>query len=200
MKPTFTIFLALLLVRLTGADELPFDREVINRYSLDNLPRSLSIRQGEDVWLGYDLERAKVFKTWQAPEGKPGLIQSGFVTRSAGTDMFEDTSGQTWILQRAGKTVTLTIRYLGCSQRKTYFELSWELRHDKGVVTLLNRIPMAASSRAKRVALEIRADSLAADERLLVPESAQKAWKLTVSEGQMAGALTGHDWHKFTLP
>ena len=38
--------------------------------------------QGTDMWLGYDLERATVLKAWQAPAGKPGLIKSGFVTRS----------------------------------------------------------------------------------------------------------------------
>jgi hypothetical protein len=37
----------------TVAKTLPFDREVINRYSLDHLPRSLSIRQGSEVWLGF---------------------------------------------------------------------------------------------------------------------------------------------------
>lgn len=200
MKPTFFILLALLMARLTGAEDLPFDRGIINRYSLDKLPRSLSIRQGAEVWLGYDLERATVFKTWQAPAGKPGLIQSGFVTRSAGKVSFEDTSDQTWTLQRAGNTVPLTIRYLGCSQRETYFELSWELRHDKGVVTLRNRIPMAAAPAAGQVGLEIRAESLAADEGLLLAEPVQKAWKFTLRDGQAASALTGNDWHNLTLP
>ncbi len=46
--------------------ELPFSRDIINRYSLDHLPRSLSIRQGADVWFGYDLERAKLYKLWRA--------------------------------------------------------------------------------------------------------------------------------------
>ncbi len=88
-----------LLVSLAAAETvpeqatpLPFDREIINRYSLDNLPRSLSIRQGQDVWLGYDLQRATLRKVWQATEGKPGLITAGFTTRSAGTTWFEDRS------------------------------------------------------------------------------------------------------------
>ena len=200
MKPIAVIFLALLSATMFGAENLPFDREIISRYSLENLPRSLSIRQGEDVWLGYDLERAKVCKTWLSPAGKPGLIQSGFVTRAAGTVSFEDQSDQTWSLRRAGNPVPVTIRYLGCSQRDTYFELSWELRHEQGVVTLLNRIPMAGSAKPARVALDVRAEGLAADETLLLPEPAQKEWKLSLAGAQPSTALTGHDWHQLTLP
>src|SRR5687768_17008447 len=50
---------------------LPFDRDLINRYSVDGRPRSIAIRQGRDVWLGYDLEQAKLFKIWRAISGKP---------------------------------------------------------------------------------------------------------------------------------
>src|SRR5688572_22514829 len=73
---------------------LPFDRQVINRYSLNGRPRSLSLRQGEDVWLGYDLEQAKPFKVWQAPAGKPGLSMRGFVARSEGVTWFEDATSE----------------------------------------------------------------------------------------------------------
>lgn len=199
MKPSFVI-LAFLFTSLAATEDLPFDREIINRYSLDGLPRSLSIRQGDDVWTGWNLERAKVFKAWRAEEGKPGLISSGFTTRSSGTKWFEDNSDETWRLQREGNAVPLRIRYLGCSQRESYFELSWELRHDKGIVTLRNRIPMAAASRSERVALEVRAESLAEDERLLLPEPVQKAWKFSHGEGQSASALTDNDWYSLTLP
>src|SRR6056297_4314349 len=83
--------------------ELPFDRQRINRYSLDHLPRSISIRQGEDTWLGYDLQRAKLYKLWRTPEGEVGLKQSGFVMRSVGVTTFADKSNETWKLQWGGK-------------------------------------------------------------------------------------------------
>ena len=181
------------------AEILPFDREIINRYSLDHLPRSLSIRQGKDVWLGYDLERGKLYKAWRAPADKPGLSASGFVTRSRGTTWYEDKSTETWQLRREGKVVPLAIRYLGCSQREDSFELSWELRHEAGALTLVERIPMAAAPDEGRVVRELRAESLAADETLLLPLPARETWKLN-RNGDGVRALTGNGWHRLTLP
>ena len=181
----------------TTAGMLPFDREVINRYSLDHLPRSLSIRQGKDVWLGYDLERGKLYKVWQAPAGKPGLTTAGFVTRSAGTTWFEDRSSETWQLRREGKAVPLKIRYLGCSQRGGHIELTWELRHDDGVLKLAERIPTGAASGAERAVRELRVEALAAGEALLPPLPAREVWKLG---GRSAAELTGREWHRLTLP
>lgn len=177
---------------------LPFDPGVINRHSLDHLPRSLSIRQGPDVWLGYDLERAKVYKVWQAPAGKPGLIAKDFVTKSAGTMWFEDTTSETWRLQREGRSVPLTVRYLGCSQRGDHFELSWELRHASGTLKLQERVRWTAAPAAQRVVREIRVADLAAGDVLLPPVVAGKKWKWA-ADGSGA-ALTDTEWHRVTLP
>jgi len=196
---TFFFTLTLSLATLAGAAELPYDREIINRNSLDGLPRSLSIRQGEDRWLGYDLERAKVFKAWQSPAGKPGLVQSGFVTKSAGKAKFSDPSAETWRLQRAGKEVPLSIRYLGCSQREKGFDLNWELRHETGTIQLQQRVPVSGLA-DEGWQLEIRAEGLAAEETLLLPSPAQEAWKLTFTSGKAATALRGSEWHRLTLP
>lgn len=184
-------------VKTSRAAALPFDRERINRYSLDHLPRSLSIRQGEDVWLGYDLERGKIYKVWQAAAGKPGLIASGFVTKSAGIAWFEDKSSESWQLQREGKAIPLQVRYLGCAQRETYFELAWELRHAAGAVKLLERIPLAAAPAAGRATRELRVESMAAGETLLPPPAAGKSWQ---QAGRPADALTGTDWHRLIFP
>lgn len=199
--------LLLLLVSLTALQAaepdrqaLPFDREIFSRLSLDGKPRSLSIRQGADAWLGYDLERATVFKVWQARPGKPGLTRTEFVTQSAGTMWFEDASEARWELQRAGKTVPLVIRYLGCSQREDHIELRWELRHDAGELKLQERIPLAAAPAADRVVRELRVESLAEGETLLPPSSARDAWKLTVGQTPAALLLTGTKWHRITLP
>jgi hypothetical protein len=214
MKPLLTLLATVLLAPLaasgkdadrasakvgasSAAEALPFDREVINRYSLDHLPRSLSIRQGKDVWLGYDLERGKLYKVWQAPAGKPGLTTVGFVTRSAGTAWFEDRSRETWQLRREGKTVPLKIRYLGCSQREGHIELTWELRHDGGARKLVERISTSAASGAERVVRELRAEALAAGEALLPPLPAREVWKLG---GRSAAELAGREWHRLTLP
>lgn len=179
---------------------LPFDREIICRLSLDGKPRSLSIRQGADVWLGYDLERATVFKAWQARSGKPGLTRTEFVTQSAGTAWFEDETEAPWELQRAGKTVPLVIRYLGCSQREDHIELRWELRHDTGAFKLHERIPLAAAPAADRVVRELRVESLADGETLLPPSSMRAAWKLATGQPAVAPMLTGTKWHRLILP
>jgi hypothetical protein len=179
---------------------LPFDREVINRYSLNGRPRSLSVRQGSDVWLGYDLEQAKPFKVWQAPAGKPGVLTTVFVSRSAGTPWFDDASREAWRLQRGGKTLPLTIRYLGCSQRDAYFELSWELKHDAGVLKLRERIPRVSPPAADRVVRELRVESLAVNEALIVPGMAGKAWTITTDNTTDVARLVGTGWHRLTLP
>lgn len=175
---------------------LPFDPEVISRLSLDGKPRSLSIRQGTDVWLGYDLERATVFKTWQAPANKPGLIKNTFVTRSAGTSWFEDATNDRWTLRRGDKTLPLVSRYLGCTHKKEHIALRWELKHDEGVFQLHERIPLAAAETA-RVVRELRVESLPAGDALLLPSSAQKAWKVNADQDPV---ITGTAIHRLTLP
>ncbi len=173
---------------------LPFDGEIISRLSLDNKPRSLSIRQGADVWLGYDLERATVLKVWEAPAGKPGLIKAGFVTRSVGTAWFEDATDTPWELRRGEKTQPLKVRYLGCSQREDHIGLVWELQHDQGVLKLHEKIPLAAAAAADRVVRELRVEALAEGETLLLPPAARKAWKISTP------ALSGTAINRLTLP
>jgi hypothetical protein len=179
---------------------LPFDRLDINRYSLDHLPRSISIRQGANVWLGYDLERAKLYKAWQAPSDGPGLKPSDFVVRSVGTTWFEDSSDDGWQLQRLGKTLPLSVRYLGCSQRPSYFELTWELKHGTHVVKLFERVPRNPQMQEIRVMRKIRVERLAVDEALLLPTTARESWMLTTQQGAAVAALSGAEWHLLTLP
>ncbi len=205
MRLARTFLTALALVALTslraaepGSTTLPFDREIISRLSLDGKPRSLSIRQGADVWLGYDLERATVFKAWQAPAGKRGLIKKEFVTTSTGIIWFEDTSDAKWELRRGEKTLPLVIRYLGCSQREDHIELRWELRHDTGALKLYERIPLAAPPTADRITRELRVESLADGETLLPPAAVRDAWKQNT--GTNALMLTGTKWHRLILP
>ncbi|MBA2114150.1 hypothetical protein [Bremerella alba] len=175
--------------------ELPFDRALINRYSLDHLPRSISIRQANDFWLGYDLERATLYKAWRAPENKSGLKGSGFVMRSVGQTLYEDKSNETWRFQHNGNTMPLDIRYLGCSQREGYFELQWELKYDKGILTLHERVPMSPKN---PIAREIHVDSLPSDGQLLLPAPMQKAWKLATAKGDSASSLSDAQWYQLT--
>ena len=175
--------------------DLPFNRERINRYSLDHVPRSISIRQGVDVWLGYDLPRGTLYKVWQAPPGEAGLKQSGFVMRSVGKTLYEDQSDETWKLGRGGEISPLGIRYLGCSEREGYFELRWELTHDADVVTLCERVSKTAENPVTR---EIQVESLPAGSRLLLPLPAYKGWDLMTAEGTPACSLTDTQWYRLT--
>ncbi|WP_425613463.1 hypothetical protein NA78x_003295 [Anatilimnocola sp. NA78] len=209
MTRTLIVIATLLLIPITvgglnageaDAPALPFDPQIISRLSLDGKPRSLAIRQGPDKWLGYDLERATVLKAWQAPAGKPGLLKSGFVTRSAGKSLFEDPGTATWELQRGGKTVPVDVRYLGCSQRKDHIELSWELQTDSGTLKLFERIPLAAAAANEGMVRELRVENLAAEESLLLPAAARTAWKLAIDQEDSKPALTGKEWHRLILP
>lgn len=205
MKRTVTllsVFLACALHAVEPAplQALPFDRDIISRLSLDGKPRSLAIRQGVDVWLGYDLERATVFKAWQSPQGKPGLIKTEFVTKSAGTTWFIDATDAHWELRRGDKVVPLKVRYLGCSHRADHVELRWELRHDAGMLKLHERISLAAAQAGERVVRALRVDALPPGETLLPPLAMRDVWKLIPHPAPGPLVLAGSDWHRITLP
>lgn len=182
--------LALLPGLIPAADELPFDRSAINRYSLDGLPRSISIRQGTDIWLGYDLERAAVCKVWRAPEGKTGL-EGELTMKSVGEALFEDQSEDGWQLADGG---ALKARYLGCTQGEGYFELRWQLRSDSQALLLSERVPIGADDTVRR---ELKVEGLKADESLLLPATAGAAWK--TADGKPAKELKADKWIKLTI-
>lgn len=176
---------------------LLFDRARINRYSLDGLPRSISIRQGQDIWLGYDLERATLRKVWRAPFGKPGLT-SGFTTRSLGTTLFEDKTQESWTLHTEQQDLPLKVRYLGCSQGEGYFELSWELRHESRKFVLHERISISKDSDAIKASRILRVKGLRSGDSLLLPNSAGEAWRR--AENISASSLTDEQWNLIYLP
>jgi hypothetical protein len=196
----------------TGSQTLPFDPDVVSRLSLDGKPRSLAIRQGADVWLGYDLERATLMKAWRAPPGKAGLIKSGFTTRSTGITWFEDPSANGWQWKRGETAVPLSVRYLGCSHRTDHVELRWELRHDGGTLRLFERIRLvdADAISTARVMRDLRVETLAPEEQLLPPEAVLRAWKLSaeirsadpgsVHSNSADLVLRGGAWHRLILP
>ena len=180
--------------------ELPFDPAKISRLSLDGIPRSISIRQGADIWLGYDLEKAVVSKVWKAPKGKPGLLVKGFKTLSVGTTWFQIKTGEVWQLKAEEKKLPLTVRYLGCTQAGEHIELSWELSHPDGMIKLSERIPTANASGKVRVYRELRAESLNAGGSLILPLAYRDTWVLTTAEGKSVKSITGKAWHRLSLP
>lgn len=170
---------------------LPFDPERIRRLSLDGVPRSLSIRQGESVWLGYDLERATVMKIWRAPEGKPGLIVSDFTTRSSGETLHKGPAKEErWRWSRNGKTVEPAIRYLGCTQGDEHFILSWELKDGESILTLREKV--AFGSGEDGVTRQLAVEGLEEGEELHAP-GLGKDWNPDTS------ILKGTGWHRFVL-
>ena len=202
------IFLALLgaitfLFTVANADEekkeLPFDPAKISRLSLDGVPRSLSIRQGADTWLGYDLEKALSFKVWQAPKDKPGLVVKGFKTVSAGTTWSNTKLGESWQLNDKGNEAEPTVRYLGCTQMDKQIELSWELIHPRGIIQFRERVPTVAASGTVRVYRELRAESLKDGMSLVLPPTYRDGWELTCPEGKTVKSITGPGWHRISL-
>lgn len=180
-------------------EALPFDPAAICRLSLDGVPRSLAICQGGRRWLGYDLERAAVFKAWQAPEGKGGLAASGFTRRSVGAVRFEDGTKDVWEWRGDGVPLPMKIRYLGCSQREDRFELRWELRRGETRLRLVERVALATAA-AGFAAREIRVEGLGEGEALLPPAGTRSRWSLIGEGGESVDGLTGSGWHRLTLP
>jgi hypothetical protein len=179
---------------------LPFHREAINRYSLDHLPRSLSLRQGADVWFGYDLERAKLYKLWQSPANGSGLEKKDFVVRSVGEAWYEDKSDALWQLQRHDHFVPVRVRYQGCSHHQEHFELRWELTCDGETCLLFERIPSAVDATSARAVRELRVEGLKPGAALVPPLSKQNIWKLTKIDGTASPSLVGTQWYRMTLP
>jgi hypothetical protein len=193
-----TLLIAWSLPSFVGfaADALPFDRTAINRYSLDGLPRSISVRQGADVWIGYDLERATPCKVWRAPEGKSGL-NGAFTTRSVGKALFEDKSDVGWALLKAEKDSKLKVRYLGCTQGKGHFELRWELKQGARSIRLKERISTTADTKVAAWR-ELKAEGLQENESLLLPAAVGTAWR-TVG-GRSMKAIAGEQWIRIVIP
>lgn len=193
----FTRLIVLSLAPLVAlAAELPFDRSAISRYSLDGLPRSICVRQGADVWLGYDLERATVCKVWRAPAGKPGL-SGGFTVKSVGKAMFEDKTDTGWSLARAGKASELKVRYLGCTQSEERFELRWELSRGERRLQLRERVSRSAESDVQAWRA-LKVEGLDEGESLRVPNAVGASWK-TVG-GRSIAALAGGNWVRIVIP
>ncbi len=182
-----------------AVEALPFDPAKISRLSVDNIPRSISIRQGSDVWLGYDLEKALVFKVWQATKGKPGVILKGFKAESAGTALFEKEAGAGWQMKAEGKEVALTVRYLGCTQNNGHFALRWELSHPDGSLKLTERIPTAPATGSSRASRQLRVESLEQGASLILPSAYGDAWLLTGPAGKPAKSISGSAWHTLSL-
>jgi len=178
----FTL-LAFLLAQFAIAEELPFDRTTINRYSLDGVPRSISIRQGS-AWLGYDLERATVLKVWRVRDGEVGL-EGSFTVRSVGEALFEDKSVHSWTLNGDAADV----RYLGCSEVEGGFELRWELKTGARTLRLAERV---STEPADRIWRELKVDGLDEGDLLELPALAGKAWNLSEK-------LLNGKWIRITL-
>jgi hypothetical protein len=185
----FAALFALLLSQFAIAQQLPFDRSAISRYSLDGVPRSISIRQGADTWLGYDLDRATILKVWRTPEGKAGL-EGAFTVKSVGEALFEDKSDEGWTWN--GEPVE--VRYLGCSDFDGRFELRWEFRKGARKLQLTERVSAIAREGVSR---ELRIEGLEKGESLALPAAAGAAWK--TKSGKAAKEIPGNQWIRINL-
>lgn len=179
------------------AGPLPFDRSAINRYSLDHLPRSLSIRQGDGVWLGYDLERAKVYKVWRENPRTSGLLAKDFTTKSAGETWYQDAATDTWDLRRGGERVPLAVRYLGVTESAEHFELTWAMSHPAGKLRLTERVERSAAPAGVRASRLMRVEGLAPGDVLCPPAAASESWR---NDGEPSGdGIKDNAWHRWHL-
>jgi len=196
----FYVALSFPMLAISENRELPFDPEVVNRQSLNGVPRSLAVRQGERVWLGYDLKRGTVFRAWQAPADEAGLDVKGFVTRAQGNEWFADDSGNTWRLKRKGKEVSIKARYLACSHRVRFVELRWELRHESGSVYLHERVPLENSDESVRALREMRVSGLEKGETVEPPPATAEHWKIVNETGDAVSGFAENGAYRLNLP
>jgi hypothetical protein len=178
---------------------LTFDRQRINRYSLDHLPRSLSVRQGPDRWLGYDLEKGKLYKAWRAPANDSGLAAKGFTTQSQGVSWYEDKTEASWHYSFQDRLSPLAIRYLGCSDRQEHIELRWEMRYAERRFLLNEHIPKEASSQG-RMERRLYVDRLEPGEAIIPPEVLRNPWSLFDERGEQTTRIFGSQHYRWVLP
>lgn len=182
--------------RFPAEADAPFDPAKICRLSLDGLPRSLALAAGDSgIWLGYDLERARLFRVWRAAPGRHGLTVSGFTTKPAGEMLFSgpsDGASPPWQWRRAAAVVVPKVRYLGCRDGGDFFELSWELSDGKDRLTLRERVPASGETASR----ELRAEGLADGESLPLPDDLAEAWSPS-SAAAPRRELNGDAWHRF---
>jgi hypothetical protein len=186
--------------KVAASDALPFDPGMVSRLSVDGRPRSLAVRQGGDVWLAYDLERALVFKVWRSPKGKPGLVASGFTTKSSGSALHEaaDTDAKDdWRLVSSGGESVLKVRYLGCSHREGRVGLRWELRAGETALTLHEVVPQRVKSADGAVRREWRVEGLAAGQALRPPDEVLNGWRLKAEGGKSGVSEVGNEVRHF---
>jgi len=203
MKRSWFVLPFLILGSLVPADEppLPFDPGAIHRYSLDGVPRSLSIRQGENRWLGYDLERGTPFRVWTAKPGSSGLIVDGFTARSQGEPLFADSSDSTWRLLRGGEAVETSLRYLACSDRGDAIELRWEIRHEGVSVAIRERVPRHPEGDPTGCAVRLlEVDGLAPGCALLPPKAVTGQWMLLDAGGAIVDLIARDGPYRLLLP
>lgn len=182
------------LVPAKAADPLlPFDPAVICRYSLEPLPRSISILQGGRFWLGYDLERAKVFKAWEKPAEGTGLMVNGFTRKAQGALRYEDPTDATWRLKAGDREQACLVRYLGITQLSEGFELRWSLQAgNQPPMQLTERVPLhPAQPEAGGIQRKLRVTGLPPGGVLLAPPGMQKHW---VIDGHAFTVLDGQEW------
>ena len=193
------LFLFAPLLAIAGDPDLPFDPGTVNRYSLNGVVRSLSVRQGDRTWLGYDLERGTVFVAWQAPENEPGFT-GNFVTRSRGKEWFSDSSSESWKLFREEELVTSKLRYLSCSHREDSMELLWELRHESGAIAISEHTPTIAPEREVRAIRELHISGLQPGEALRPVSAVSEAWELVDEAGDPITEIQTSGVYRIILP
>lgn len=185
-----------------SGEALPFGRDVVNRYSLDGVPRSISVRWGGDLWIGYDLERAQAFRVWRASDDETAGRRGVFTVRSEGERLYRDDSKGTWTLRRGEASVPLRTRYLGCSHREDRVVLRWELRHDEGTLVLEESVSTAKPPPGKTPARRLRVEALSEGEAIEPPKPVLGGWRILAGTGEEAAertGLVGGAWHRLVL-
>ncbi len=185
---------------------LPFERQIINRFSLDHLPRSISIRYDQTTWLGYDLEHGKLYKAWRSTSDREGLQPADpktglFRVKSQGVTLFEDQTDATWRLRSSEKEMKLRIRYLGSTQREGGFELRWELSNDAVTVNLHERVAgfgLGSPREPAPVFRELRAQGLGSTQHLIPPPATSDRWTLSLND-QICDQMKTDQWYRLTL-
>jgi len=108
--------------------------------------------------------------------------------KSVGEALFEDKSKDGWTWN--GEPVT--IRYLGCSEADSHFELRWELKKGTRKLQLTERVPTSTSE-----VRELKVEGLENGESLTLPVAAGTAWK--TKSGKAAKEISGSQWIRITL-
>lgn len=117
----------------------------IFRINLDNIPRVLVVALSDELWAAYDVEHAKLYKTWKGGINFNGPMyddRHNVQPSTRGVSYTTDTlRSSPWMLSVNGKISAVNAEYLGYIIKKGVASIQYKIPAGNGKNILINETP-----------------------------------------------------------